>query len=240
MIAVRRTLAAISGGLPVLGCLCLVLASSWYPGGTWWDPEALGASFVDTFLCDLMRQRGINGALNPVGGIFGRLGMALLVLSLIPTWWLAGSPRESPEAPAGDAEPPPTGTNPARTAPGARRTVATARASRALGLAGLVPLAVGLAIPGAWFHAVLIPVAGSMELAALTLLTGATFRQPGRRVIGGLGVASILVLVVGLGLYWPTMWFGQLSHRGLPGVQKLGVLTLVAWMVAIARDAWER
>jgi hypothetical protein len=215
----RRLLTLALCTLPVLGCLCLVVASCWYPGGSWWNAHLVGASFFDTFLCDLMRRRAINGTPNPVGSVFGQLGMALLALALVPAWWLVGPPRLSHAAPAG------TGSR-------------LARAARVFGLAGLVPLTVGLAIPGAWLHAVLVPAAGLLELIALALVTAATVGDPRRRLVGALGLAAIVVLVAGLGFYWPTMWLGELAYRGLPGVQKLGVLTLVAWMGAVARDAW--
>ncbi len=217
----RRFLALTLCGLPWLGCLCLVVASQWYPGGSWWDRELAGASFFDTFLCDLMARRAINGVANPVGGTFGQLGMALLVLALIPAWWLVGSPRESNDG---------TGSTGVR----------LAWAARGFGLAGLVPLVGGLAIPRAGFHAVLIPTAGLLELVALGLVTGVTLGQPRQRLVGMLGLGVIVVLVVGLGFYWPTMWLGELAYRGLPGIQKLGVLVLVGWMTAIARDAWAR
>jgi uncharacterized membrane protein len=207
--------------LSIAGCLCLGAAMVWYPGGSWWEPNAVGASLVDTFLCDLMASHTPGGWTNPVGSRFGRAGMALLVAALLLAWWLVGALESESTA---------------------RRTVSTRRrrVARVVGIGGLIPLAVALATPGAWLHAVVIPAAGLLEFIALGLATAGAIRSARLRVVGLLGGGLGVVVLVGLGYYWPTISHGELACRGLPAIQKLGVVILSAWMVAIAHATWTR
>ncbi len=205
--------------LPMAGCLCLVVAMLCYPGGSWWDRQSIGASLVDTFLCDLMAMRSLNGAPNPVGARFGMAGMGLLLASLAPAWWLIGAPRHED---------------------GVSRNARVLRArswARTVGLAGLVPLAIALAMPGPHIHAVGVPSAGLMELGALVLVTAVTIGRATTRSLGLAGLALIAITLVGLGFYWPTVCEGRIAVRGLPAIQKLGVVALVVWTLIIARES---
>ncbi len=144
--------------------------------------------------------------------------MALFILALVPAWWLVGSPTGN----ASDGTP--SDPVPAR-----------ARASRWFGLLGLIPLAGGLAVPNARLHTVAIPAAGLLELVALGMSTSGIRLPPRPHEI--VGVVLVIVLLVGLGFYWPTIWYGELAHRGLPAIQKVGVVVLTVWMLLVARRA---
>jgi len=215
----QRLATVVLGTSSIAGCLCLWAAMAWYPGGSWWDPSAVGASLVDTFLCDLMASHTPGGWTNSVGSRFARTGMALLVAALLVTWWLVGALQS--ESTTG------------RTTPTQWR-----RGARGVGIGGLVPLAIALATQGAWLHASVIPAAGLLELVALGLAVADAIRCPRLHAAGWLGGALGIVVLVGLAFYWPTVWHGELARRGLPAIQKLGVVMLSAWMLAIAHATW--
>jgi hypothetical protein len=89
---VRRVL-----GLSLLvllaGFLTLTLAATLqYPGGTWCSKSSPGFDPAANYLCDLLHERGLNGAPNP-GARLAHAGMVLLSLALIPFWngvaWLS-------------------------------------------------------------------------------------------------------------------------------------------------------
>jgi hypothetical protein len=166
----------------------------------------------------MMMDRGINGTPNPVGSRLAQVGMGLIASSLFPAWWLIGAKGAAREV--------------------SDRALRARHIARGLGITGIVPLGVGLATAGSSFHSVAIPIAGLVELVALGLVTAVALGQPGQRLLGWAGLVLIVVVVVGFGFYWPTIWYDELAHRGLPMIQKLGVLALVIWMLAIARQAW--
>ncbi len=62
--------------------LCYTIAIALYPGGSWFDKHAVGHSFSQNFLCDLMQTRALNGVEAPVGSLLARLGMVSILVAL--------------------------------------------------------------------------------------------------------------------------------------------------------------
>lgn len=62
-----------------------VLGSLKYPGGSRTDPNAVGFSFWDNYLCDLLDIQTLNGEFNP-GRKFTVVALIMLCLGLIVLW----------------------------------------------------------------------------------------------------------------------------------------------------------
>jgi hypothetical protein len=70
----------------VLGFVGLMFAAArQYPGGTWCHPDAPGYQLLDSFFCDVLHRRGLNGAPNP-GAPLARAALVLLGLGFLPFW----------------------------------------------------------------------------------------------------------------------------------------------------------
>ena len=186
-----------------------------YPGGTWWDATTRGARFWQNFLCDLEWTVALNGEPNPVGSRLGQAAMLVMVAALAVFWWIA--PRMFPS----------------------RRPLGVA--VRALGLASVGgSIAVAL-MPSERFgalHGVAVITAGVPgACAALLAVVGMLRREPPReaRAAGLVGAAMLVLALVDLALYAGTMVYGGPGPRALPAVQKLALVLLVGWMIAVAR-----
>ncbi len=62
-----------------------VLASLNYPGGSRTDPDAVGFSFWDNYLCDLLDIQTLNGEFNP-GRTFTLAALFMLCVGLMVLW----------------------------------------------------------------------------------------------------------------------------------------------------------
>ena len=70
-------------------CLCLgAVAAHFYPGGTYWDREAVGFGLTN-FWCDLLRPVALSGADNGVGARAAQFALLALALGLGPFFSLA-------------------------------------------------------------------------------------------------------------------------------------------------------
>ncbi len=61
------------------------VATALYPGGTWKGDMTVGHSFWQNYLCDVLKDPGLNGAPNP-GVHYGVLAFVLLLVTLL-VWW---------------------------------------------------------------------------------------------------------------------------------------------------------
>jgi hypothetical protein len=64
------------------------MAALYYPGGSYTSTEQVGFSFTNNYLCDLLDDRAINGAVNS-GRVYARMALALLCCSIILVWYFA-------------------------------------------------------------------------------------------------------------------------------------------------------
>ena len=62
--------------------LLYVIAAANYPGGSWLDAKQQGFSFWHNYLCDLLDQYAINGALNS-GRHYARTSLVVLCIGLV-------------------------------------------------------------------------------------------------------------------------------------------------------------
>ncbi len=80
--------------LPLVGMagfvILYVIAAYYYPGGSWRSPEAIGFSFWNNYLCDLLDEYAINGELN-TARFLARASLASLCLALLFLWFFLPS-----------------------------------------------------------------------------------------------------------------------------------------------------
>ena len=76
--------------LPLIGMVLFmalyVVSALMYPGGSWNFPEAVGFSFWNNYLCDLLDYYAVNGELND-GRYAARLALGCLCLGLLVLWF---------------------------------------------------------------------------------------------------------------------------------------------------------
>ena len=66
--------------------LFYVIAAIFYPGGSYADPDQIGFSFLDNYLCDLLDNHAINGNENNAR-IPSRIAFGFLCFALIFIWY---------------------------------------------------------------------------------------------------------------------------------------------------------
>jgi hypothetical protein len=187
-------------------------AMALYPGGTWWDPHTQGARFWQNFLCDLEWSVALDGVPNPVGSHLAQAAMVVLVLGLLPFWWAV--PRVAGE----------------RGLLGA--------AVRVLGAASVAGCLAVAFMPSERFgslHGAAVVVAALPGLTAAVLAVAILLRgEPPPRVAGPLGLAMLAAAVGDFALYVHTLLTGGPGPPVLPAAQKIALLLLLAWMLAVA------
>ncbi len=188
------------------------MAMSLYPGGTWWDAHARGHRFWRNFLCDLEWRVALNGRPNPVGSKLAFAAMAALALGLGPFWFAAARAISS----------------------GGERTLARAvRASGAVSVGGIL---VVISMPSDAFgavHGVAVIAASLLGFVAATLaIVG--FIRARRRHAACLGVATMVAAVIDLTLYASHFVTRTQDTPLTPGVEKVALGLLLAWMVSVA------
>ena len=83
-----RLLAAVLLLLLGFGALASAVAAARYPGGTWMDRTTEGHSFWGNFLCDIARDRALDGRPHP-GASWGRAAEWVLFFALGLFFWVA-------------------------------------------------------------------------------------------------------------------------------------------------------
>lgn len=76
--------------IPLLGIPCFILlyiiATLYYPGGSYADNKAAGFSWLHNYWCNLLNDKAINGQINPAQPI-AVTAMGLLCISLAAFWY---------------------------------------------------------------------------------------------------------------------------------------------------------
>ena len=76
--------------LPLFGSILFLmlywLATLYYPGGSEWDKNSIGFSWMHNYWCNLLNETAINGSPNPARPI-ALTGMMILCTSLIVFWY---------------------------------------------------------------------------------------------------------------------------------------------------------
>ena len=199
-----RAIAVVLLALLAAGAVATTMAAAVYPGGTWMDRNAVGHSFWGNFLCDVARDRALDGRLHP-GARWGRAAEWVLVLALGLFFWVA----------------------PALIQP--RRRARTIRVLGAVATLGLVLVPITHGVP----HALaLIAGAGPGFAATLMLLRGLRHR-PVLAGLGALALI-LSAVELGLFLAFHERFGARTMPLAVPAVQRLALLAAVAWMAASA------
>lgn len=77
--------------LPAIGAFCFValyiIASFYYPGGSQFNKDSVGFSWVDNYWCNLLNEKAINGYPNTAKPI-ATLALIVLSFALAVFWWV--------------------------------------------------------------------------------------------------------------------------------------------------------
>jgi hypothetical protein len=201
-----RLLAAALLVLLGAGALASAVAAARYPGGTWMDRSTVGHSFWGNFLCDIARDRALDGRPHP-GAVWGRTAEWVLVLALGLFFWIV----------------------PTLVVP--RRRQATIRLLGTVGTLGLMAVPITSGVP----HALaLIAGAGPGFTATLLVLRGLRHRPLLARL--GVLALVLSAVELALFLAFSERFHTAVgTYPGvIPAVQRLALLAAVAWMGASA------
>jgi hypothetical protein len=187
----------------------MVIAALRYPGGTWCNPRVPGYQLLESFFCDVLHQRGLDGRPNP-GAPWARAALVLIALGFVPFWlsvpWtmsLAG---------------------------------ARAQLVRALGsLSAGASLAVALAASDHWpsLHRVAVLTAATSGVAAAVVACTGRFagRAPALRALAW---AALTTAAIDAGLYLSQVLDPKPCAVALPLLQKVAALFVLGWMLGTA------
>jgi hypothetical protein len=230
-----RTSAAILASVAAFVAL-YVPAMLLYPGGTWFDATTRGASFWQNFLCDLEARVALDGRPNPIGSRLAQAAMLVLTLGLAPFWVaIAQLVTESAET---TTKPPQPEAWSAQDADHAAEAPRIATAIRWLGLVAVVGIVAVALLPSDRFgpvHGVAVLTAGGPGLTTAVLATVALLgASPTLRREGMLGVGTLVFAMSDFVLYAGQYFRLIASTVALPAVQKVALMFLVAWMLAVA------
>ncbi|MDZ4694925.1 MAG: hypothetical protein SGI86_07210 [Deltaproteobacteria bacterium] len=197
---------------------CIGVAMAVYPGGTWYDKATPGHHFWFNFLCDLLRQNGLNGRPNPLGSRLATVGMLSLVIAIAAYFWIA--PEAMPRWPS------------------VGRIV---RITGLLGAAGLVSVAL---LPSDRFgklHTFAIILAAGPGIIAVSLaLAGVAFDPQAMAWHRLLGVSLWLSVVATAVLFVLHTFMGGGWIRALPAMQRVAAILAVTWMANAAVTLLQR
>ncbi len=221
---------AVAATVGVLGFLaCVTLAAAWYPGGTWMNRRAVGHSLWGNYLCDLMQLRARNGEPMPVASLVARAGTLLMCVALACFFEQV-----------------------ARLARARATTQVTlARVTRGFGVVGS---ALACAIPflpsdhARVGHLVAVVASFLPCLVACIAAAALCLRAPATSRAVKLA-ALVTVIVGGLdgGLYilaYVSFWLGYVPPREtqllvnelLPALQRVAMIALAAWILAVSAE----
>lgn len=218
-----RQLAAIAIVSLLLFVTAFAVAASLYPGGTWTSRTLLGHSFFGNYLCDLMQPRALNGQPAELGSLFARFGTVALSVA-----------HASFYVQVANFDDPPT---------------ARARLTRR---AGLLACAISLAIPLVTadalhtLHVLIVVAAFVPALIATSAALLICIRSPSStRTIRLLAPLTLGIAGINFALYafvYVAYWLGVhlprplilLVNDLLPITQRLALIGLVAWILAVS------
>lgn len=186
---------------------------AFYPGGSYFDAEHPGYDFWLNFWCDLMRDPALNGEPNRTAPLLAQVAMWALGAGLVGFFsTLAKLSGRSPR---------------------------TQSAIRWLGIIGVLGMLGVALLPSSRFpvlHGVLVTTAGPAGISAAVFAFIAGWRAGAMTQTAiWLGVATLVLAVLNVGQYAQEFYFDVPSSPLLPAVQKLATLSLLGWMLAVAR-----
>lgn len=202
----RRSL--ILAGL-ALHVVLLIASVALYPGGTWWNKAEHGFHPAQNFWCDLLRPVSHSGVDNLVGSMVGRLSLLALALTGCAFW---GAVARSYEV--------------------SRLSGRLLVVAGWLGCVALAVVALGTGTFAPWVHHDAILFLGPFGLVAL-LWSVALSVARGRPVTRVLGLGTVVFSLWNMVQYVRQTELGAADWTGLPLVQRIATLFLLAWMVTV-------
>lgn len=193
-------------------CVLHGAAALTYPGGTVFDSDATGYSFCCNYLCDLTHSTALNGEANPSAHL-ARASMLALSTGLAACFWLVPSLLRMQ-----------------------RREGTLARWLGTLALPGIWTATLApVGAMGDRLHSIAVFAGVIPGLAATMLAVRASFRRRREHpFIGWSGMATFVTTLVDSALYALVLSGVMSTPKALPAVQKLALLSLLAWMVSVA------
>jgi hypothetical protein len=189
-----------------------------YRGGTWWDLERRGHSFWDNFLCDLLRRQTLGGQPNLAGSRLAMTGMIVLVVGIVTAFSL------TPEL------------IPSRRGLGKRLAWIGSAASGCLVLSAVLP---SDAYPRC--HSLAVVLGGVPVLLSFAVFVGALLLEPRSSLpFRALSLILLVLAAITMALYCWTAFFHGPSLRLLPGLERVSNLSLLAWLILLARGVRQR
>lgn len=198
--------------LCVLQFVAAALLAGWmYPGGHPWDTDAAGYTFWRNTISDLGKDIANNGKPATWAADAFNVSTALLAPGFIALWLIL-----------------PT------LLPRASRLRPWVRWAGLASVAGLVGVAATPADRLPDLHTLTIGLAAVPGLTACMLACVALLARPGGRWLGSATLVMLTIAMVHFGQYVRHFWLHGPWTRACPAVQKLAVMTALAWMLLIA------
>lgn len=202
----RRTLVLAGVAVHVL---LLVVSALLYPGGTWWNKAERGFDLTQNFWCDLLRPVSHGGVDNPWGSLVGRLALLVLALTGSVFWGVVARSYEI--------------------SPLSRRCL---NGAGWIGCVALSGVAFAAGKQAAWLHHASIVYLGPFGVVALVWSVGLSIAR-GRPITRLLGLGAAGFSLWNMIQYVRQTEFDAADWTGLPLVQRIATLFVLAWMVAI-------
>jgi hypothetical protein len=201
----------------VLYCLAMGVSAALYPGGTWFDSQAVGHRFWENFWCDLLRERGHNGEPNIAGSRIALGGWLALSAAMVPFWSIVPAAM-----------------------PGSPRLGAWVRG---LGIFSAIAMVAIFLTPSDRFprlHGITITAAAGPGLVALASSVWALGRREQPLELRASGWALASFATANFLIYSREYWLGLPGSPILPPVQKAATICAVVWMVCVVRHVVRR
>jgi hypothetical protein len=187
-------------------------AAQLYPGGTWLDPSTRGHHFFANYFCDLTQPTSLSGVTNPLGSRLAQLSMLCFGVALSGFFWLVPSHFGRPT-----------------------RLGTWVRGLGECAVLGYVAVPLTPSELFGNLHATLSLISGAIGLAAaLGAVVGLLRSQRVARVLGVVGVLSLLAGGVHAALFVHYLHASEPAPLIVPAIQKLAAALLSAWMLGLA------
>jgi hypothetical protein len=184
-----------------------------YPGGNHFNHAARGHDFWRNALCDVARSTALDGASNAVGSTFARVAMTVMAIAVGLMMW--SLPRDFPDR------------------------VVLRQVVRVFA-AITVPAALAVVfLPTDRFsdlHGVVTVTAGVLGTGGTSLAVIAALRDTRRPSIF-LGLLTLAAALGSLGIYVMELIDGGPPRLGVPVLEHVAAILLVAWMLAFEAEA---